>query len=178
MDKLDIRYRPAAPGPKPAANLPKNALERAQALVGLMERLAVCLDREADAIRRRRPLAEIRALVKEKEPMMLVYEEISRLLRVDAEGVAALPAELKAQLKTVTLRLKTAGEAGSETLRAAGAGQQLLVDTAAAAIGRANQSRTTAYGAVAGGGRPPPRGYGPGPAAGPRPTAASLNVQL
>ncbi|HRQ82828.1 MAG TPA: flagellar basal-body protein, partial [Azospirillaceae bacterium] len=149
MDKLDIRYRPAPPAAKPTG-LPKNALERAQALVGLMERLAVCLDREADAIRRRRPLAEIRALVKEKEPMMLVYEEISRLLRVDAEGVAALPAELKAQLKAATLRLKTAGDAGAETLRAASAGQKLLVDTAAAAISRANQSRTTAYDATAG----------------------------
>lgn len=177
MDKLDIRYRPAPPAAKPAG-LPKNALERAQALVGLMERIAACLDREAVAIRRRRPVAEIRALVKEKEPMMLVYEELSRLLRVDADGVAALPAEVKTQLKAATLRLKTAGDAGTEALRCASAGQQLLVDTVAAAIGRANQRQTTAYNATAGGGRAPPRGYGPPPGGGQRPAAASLNVQL
>jgi hypothetical protein len=176
MDKLDIRSF-APPSPKPAGNLPQNAHERASALIGLMDRLAACIRRESDAIRRRRPVAEIKALVKEKEPMVLVYEEISRLLRVDKEGVAALPVEVKTKLKEAAARLKTAGDDSAGMLRAAEAGQKLLVDTVAAAIGKANGRQTAAYPATAAGGRPMPRGYGPAPGS-IRPAAATLNATL
>lgn len=176
MDKVDIR---AIPGqtPKPTANLPKNAHERAVALIGLMDRLAACVNRENDAIRRRRPVSEIKALVKEKEPMVLVYEEISRLLRVDKDGVAALPAEVKTKLKEAALRLRAAGTDNADTLRAANAGQKILVETVAAAVGRVNARQASAYQATAAGGRPPPRGYGPAPGS-IRPAAAALNTTL
>lgn len=190
MDKIDIRfpYAPGGAGPaagaasgppaaKPAPGLPKNALERATALIGLMDRLAVLMKRESDAVRRRRPVAEIRALVKEKEPMVLVYEEISRLLRVDAEGVAALPPDVKAGLKAAAERLKAVGNDSADLLRAREGGQKLLVDTVAAAVGRTKQRNASAYQATAAGGRPPPRGYGPAPGA-MRPGAATLNATI
>lgn len=176
MDKLDIRSQTNA-APKPAANLPKNAHERAVALIGLMERIAVCVERESDAIRRRRPVAEIRALVREKEPMTLVYEELSRLLRLDPEGLKALPDDVKAKLKAATARLRSAGDDNADTLRTASKTQKILVDTVAAAVNRLNARQAAAYQATAAGGRAPPRGYGP--AAGAiRPSSATLNTTL
>jgi hypothetical protein len=177
MDKLDIRSFPGKQAPKPASNLPKNAHERALALIGLMDRLAACVKRESEAIRSRRPVAEIKALVKEKEPMVLVYEEISRLLWVDKEGVAALPTDVKAKLKEAAARLKVAGQDNADTLRTVSAGQQVLVDTVAAAVGRAKAGQASAYQPTAGGGRAAPRGYGPQPGS-IRPAAVSLNATL
>lgn len=181
MDKIDIRTpygRSAeAPAGKPAAGLPKNAHERATALIGLMDRLATLIARESDAVRRRRPAAEIRALVKEKEPMVLVYEEISRLLRVDPEGVAALPVELKARLKDAAARLRDAGNDSADLLRTTEGSQKLLVDTVAASLTRAKQRNVSAYQATAAGGRPPPRGYGPAPGS-IRPASTTLNATL
>lgn len=176
MDKVDIRFsepnKPAAPN-----NLPKNAYERAVALVGLMGRLAVCIDRESEAIAKHRPVAEIKALVKEKEPMALVYEEISRLLRVDREGLAALPPELKQQLRDATERLRTAGQVNADTLRVAEKSQKILVETVASAVNRTKQGQAASYNATAAGGRAAPRGYGP-PSGFIRAPSAALNTKL
>ena len=105
MDKVDVRFPQPA---KPAANLPKNAQERAVALVELMGRLTALLEREAAAVRARRPAKELAQIVKDKQPMTLVYEEVSRLLRVDREGLIGLAPELKTALKDATARLYAA----------------------------------------------------------------------
>lgn len=179
MDKVDVRFpQPAKSAPAP--NLPKNAEERATALVDLMGRLAAHLRRETAAVRNRRFGAELTEIAREKQPMALVFEEISRLLRIDREGMAKLPPELKGKLKDATRALYEASAENAELLRRNGEAQQVLVDTVVGAVNRARQVTTVAYnpastGASRGGtasGRP----YG-GPTHGPA-TAATLNTRL
>lgn len=169
MDKVDVRFPQQ---PKPAANLPKNAQERAVALVELMGRLTTLLEREAAAVRARRPAKEMAQIVKDKQPMTLVYEEISRLLRVDREGLMALPAELKTALKDATGKLYAATADNAEALRIGGEAQKMMVDTVVTVITRQQKAPATAYAAHMGGGR----GYSP-PPSGPR-TSAALNTRL
>ncbi|MBP2229144.1 flagellar basal-body protein [Azospirillum agricola] len=170
MDKVDVRFpQPAKAAP---SNLPKNALERATALVELMDRLAALLEREAAAVRARRPAAELARLAKDKQPMSLVYEEISRLLRVDREGVMGLPAELKLALREATGKLYAATADNAEALRVGGQAQKIVVDTVVAAVSRAQKAPVSAYAAHMGGGR----GHSPQPS-GPR-TASALNTRL
>ncbi|BAI72480.1 flagellar basal-body protein [Azospirillum sp. B510] len=169
MDKVDVRFPQPA---KPAANLPKNAEERAVALVELMGRLTSLLEREAAAVRARRPARELAQIVKDKQPMTLVYEEISRLLRVDREGLIALSPELKTALREGTGRLYAATADNAEALRVGGEAQKVMVDTVVGAITRQQKAPTTAYAAHMGGGR----GYSP-PPSGPR-TSAALNTRL
>ncbi|CAO3431205.1 flagellar basal-body protein [Azospirillum doebereinerae] len=170
MDKVDVRFpQPAKAAP---SNLPKNAFERATALVDLMGRLTLLLQREAAAVRARRPTAELLQMAKEKQPMSLVYEEISRMLRVDRDGVIALPAELKTALKEATGQLYAASADNAEALRVGGQAQKIVVDTVVAAVTRAQKAPATAYAAHMGGGR----GYAP-PPSGPR-TSSALNKQL
>lgn len=170
MDKVDVRF----PQPVKAApsNLPKNALERATALVDLMGRLTALLTREAAAVRARRPSAELAQIAREKQPMSLVYEEISRMLRVDREGVMGLPAELKAALKEATGALYAASADNAEALRIGGQAQKIVVDTVVGAVTKAQKAPSTAYAAHMGGGR----GYA-APPSGPR-TSAALNTRL
>lgn len=176
MDKVDVRF----PSPKPAAPppaLPKTALERATALSGLMRRLAAHLDRESAAVRGRLPPAEILRMARDKQPMVLVYEEVSRLLRVDREGLAGLPPEVKRELAEATRQLAASAAANTETLKINSDAQQMMVDTLVGAVNRARQSQPgVAYGPGAGGFRQPPRGYGP-PKHGPA-TSATLNTHL
>lgn len=177
MDKVDVRFPPDKPKSAPAS-LPKTAEERATALIGLMERLAAHLDRETAAVRERRPAAELTQLAKDKQPMVLVYEEVSRLLRVDRDGMAKLPAPIKQRLNEVTRALSDSADANATTLRLRENAQQMLVDTVVAAVNRARQSQPgVAYGpAPATCGTPAPRGYGP-PRHGPG-TSATLNTRL
>lgn len=170
MDKVDVRFpQPSKAAP---ANLPKNAFERATALIDLMGRMTVLLQREAEAVRAHRPSAELARFAREKQPMMLVYEEISRLLRVDRDGVAALPAELKTALKEATGTLYAASADNAEALRIGGLAQKIVVDTVVAAVSRAQKAPATAYAAHMGGGR----GYSATPT-GPR-TSSALNTRL
>ncbi|CAO3424176.1 flagellar basal-body protein [Azospirillum endophyticum] len=169
MDKVDVRFPQTA---KPAVNLPKNAQERAGALVELMGRLTGLLEREAAAVRARRPAKELAQIVKDKQPMTLVYEEISRLLRVDREGLAGLPAELKTALKEATAKLYAATADNAEALRIGSEAQKVMVDTVVGVITRQQKAPSTAYAAHMGGGR----GYSP-PPSGPR-TSAALNTRL
>ena len=170
MDKVDVRFpQPAKAAP---TNLPKNAFERATALVDLMGRLTALLHREAAAVRARRPVTELARFTKEKQPMALVYEEVSRMLRVDRDGVMALPAELKAALKTATSELYAASADNAEALRVGGLAQKIVVDTVVGAVTKAQKAPGTAYAAHMGGGR----GYSPLPN-GPR-TSAAFNTRL
>lgn len=169
MDKVDVRFPQQA---KPAANLPKNAQERAVALVDLMGRLTAVLEREATAVRARRPAKELAQIGRDKQPMTLVYEEISRLLRVDRDGLMALPAGLKTALKDATAKLYAATADNAEALRVGGAAQKIMVDTVVGVISRQQKAPSTAYAAHMGGGR----GYSP-PPSGPR-TSAALNTRL
>lgn len=171
MDKVDVRFPPAAQK-APPANLPKNALERATALVDLMGRMAALLTRETEAVRTRRPTAELAKIAREKEPMSLVYEEVSRLLRVDREGMAALPPELKVSLKEAAGALYAASAENAEALRMGSEAQKLVVDTVVGAVNRARSTPRTAYAPHMGGGR----GYSQNPC-GPA-TAATLNTRL
>lgn len=160
MDKVEIGQAKAKSA-KSATNLPRNARERAEALVGLMGRMAAHIDRETNAVRAHRPMAELRALVKDKEPMSLVFEELSRLLRVDRDGMAALPDALKKALKQGSAELRRASTENAAALRYAQDGQRIVVDTLAAAANRMKNRQASAYAATAGGGRAAPRGYGP-----------------
>ncbi len=169
MDKVDVRFPQQA---KPAANLPKNAQERAVALVDLMGRMTAVLEREAAAVRARRPAKELAQIGRDKQPMTLVYEEISRLLRVDRDGLMALPEELKTTLKDATAKLYAATADNAEALRVGGAAQKIMVDTVVGVISRQQKAPSTAYAAHMGGGR----GYSP-PPSGPR-TSAALNTRL
>ena len=169
MDKVDVRFPQQ---PKPAANLPKNAQERAVALIELMGRLTALLEREAAAVRARRPARELAQIVKDKQPMTLVYEEISRMLRVDREGLIALPQEMKTALKDATGKLYAATADNAEALRIGGEAQKVMVDTVVNVITRQQKAPSTAYAAHRGGGR----GYSPTPS-GPR-TSAALNTRL
>ena len=169
MDKVDVRFPQQ---PKPAANLPKNAQERAVALIELMGRLTALLEREAAAVRARRPARELAQIVKDKQPMTLVYEEISRMLRVDREGLIALPQEMKTALKDATGKLYAATADNAEALRIGGEAQKVMVDTVVTLITRQQKAPPPAYAANLGGGR----GYSPTPS-GPR-TSAALNTRL
>lgn len=171
MDKVDVRFPPASAKPQPS-NLPKNAFERATALVDLMGRMAALLARETEAVRTRRPTAELAKIAREKEPMSLVYEEVSRLLRVDREGMAGLPAELKQSLKDAAGALYAASAENAEALRLGSEAQKLVVDTVVGAVNRSRSVPRTAYAPHMGGGR----GYSPAPH-GPA-TAATLNTRL
>ncbi|WP_448203196.1 flagellar basal-body protein [Azospirillum sp. sgz302134] len=166
MDKVDVRF--PQPGKKAQPALPKNAEERATALVELMGRLAAHLQRETAAVRRRCSTAELARLAKEKQPMTLVYEEVSRLLRVDREGMANLPDETKARLREATRALYEASADNADTLRRNGEAQKILVDTVVDAINHARQTTPVAY--------PASRTY-VAPKRGPA-TAATLNKQL
>lgn len=172
MDKVDVRFPQK---PKPAANLPKNAEERAVALSELMERLAAHLGRETAAIlaRRRHELAE---LIRAKQPMVLVCEEVSRLLRIDREGMATLPGPLKARLKAANDALNAAAHENALALQRSTEGQKLLVDTVVAAVRQARQGQQPAYGPAAAGYRRTT--YGPGLAAHGSIASAALNTTL
>ncbi|MBP2298792.1 flagellar basal-body protein [Azospirillum picis] len=169
MDKVDVRFPQQA---RPTANLPKNAQERAIALVELMVRLTALLERESAAVRARRPAKELAQIVKDKQPMTLVYEEVSRLLRVDRDGLASLPPELKTALKEATGKLYAATADNAEALRVGSAAQKVMVDTVVGVISRQQKAPSTAYAAHMGGGR----GYS-APPSGPR-TSAALNTRL
>ena len=164
MDKVDVRF--PQPGKKtPSANLPKNAEERAAALIELMGRLSANLCREAEVV-------ELARLAKEKQPMMLVYEEVSRLLRVDREGMANLPDDTKAKLRAATRDLYDASARNADVLRRNSGAQKILVDTVVNAINQARQVTTVAYGSPT-----PPRSTYVVPTHGPA-TSATLNTRL
>lgn len=176
MDKVDIRTTPDKPKAA-AANLPKNAQERAAALAGLMDRLTEHLDTEAAAVAARRPAHELAELARTKQPMILVCEELSRMLRVDRDGMAALPAEVKARLKEATRRLTIATADNAATLQRMSGAQQLLVNTLVDATNRYRRTQPgVAYQQAA------PRPNGPTtvfatPKHGPA-TASTLNTRL
>lgn len=176
MDKVDIRL-PQQPK-QGSSNLPKNAEERAVALVDLMERLAALLDRETAAVRSNR-MADYAALIKDKQPVGLVVEEMGRLLRIDRAGLASLPPQLKAQLRAANHALMQALGDNVEALRRRGNAQGLLVETIVGAINCNRQHNHTSYGPEAAGYASPigrRRGYF-APAHGPS-TSATLNAHL
>lgn len=171
MDKVDVRF--PQPGKKaPAANLPKDAGERAEALIELMGRLSAHLRREAEAVERRCTGAELARLAREKQPMMLVYEEVSRLLRVDREGMANLPDGTKARLRAATRDLYESSAVNADVLRRNSGAQKILVDTVVNAINQARQVTTVAYGTGT-----PQRSAYVVPTHGPA-TSATLNTRL
>lgn len=172
MDKVDVRFPQK---PKPAANLPKNAEERAVALSDLMERLSAHLTRETAAIHGRRH-QELAELVKAKQPMVLVCEEVSRMLRIDRDGMAALPAALKTRLKAANDALNAAVHENALALQRMTEGQKLLVDTVVTAVRQAQQGLKPAYGPAAAGYRRTT--YGSGLAAHGSIASAALNTTL
>lgn len=170
MDKVDVRF--PQPAKAPPSNLPKNALERATVLVTLMARMTSLLQQETAAVLARRPTSELAQFAKDKQPMSLVYEDISRTLRVDREGMRNLPDELKASLKEAATALYAASAENAEALRLGGIAQKIIVDTVVGAVTKAQKAPTTAYAAHMGGGR----GYTP-PPSGSR-ASATLNTRL
>ncbi|WP_298364691.1 flagellar basal-body protein [Azospirillum sp.] len=159
MDKVDVRF--PQPAKAPPSNLPKNALERATVLVTLMARMTSLLQQETAAVQARRPTSELAQFAKDKQPMSLVYEDISRTLRVDREGMRNLPDELKTSLKEAATALYAASAENAEALRLSGIAQKIIVDTVVGVVTKAQKAPTTAYAAHMGGGRgytPPPNG--------------------
>ncbi len=170
MDKVDVRF--PQPAKAPPSNLPKNALERATVLVTLMARMTSLLQRETAAVLARRPTSELAQFAKDKHPMSLVYEDISRTLRVDREGMRNLPDELKTSLKQAATELYAASAENAEALRLSGIAQKIIVDTVVGVVTKAQKAPTTAYAAHMGGGRgytPPPNGVR---------ASAALNTRL
>ena len=172
MDKVDVRFPQPEKKAGPPPNLPRNAEERAVALIDLMGRMSAHLRRESAAVLRRCGAAELARLANEKQPMMLVYEEVSRMLRVDRDGMAKLPDEIKGKLREATRALYEASAENAEVLQRNGAAQKVLVDTVVGAINRARQVTTVAYSSAAS----PARAYGPPPRG--QANAATLNTQL
>lgn len=176
MDKVDVRFPKERKAPPP--NLPRNAEERAVALVDLMGRLAATLDRETAAAEAHAGSPVLARCAQDKQPMALVLEEVSRLLRVDREGMAGLPAETRERLAAATRSLAASAAANAEALSTGSHAQRLLVDTLVTAVNRARHHQPgVAYGPggpVRGPGAV--RGYGP-PTHGPG-TAATLNTRL
>ena len=172
MDKVDVRF----PTERKPVNLPKNAEERALALVDLSARLTAQIDRETAAIRGRRPTAEVDALANGKQPLCIAYEELSRLLRIDRAGMAALAPELKDRLIAATQKLGESTQANAQVTRVAGEAQQTLVDALVSAVNRLRQTQPgVPYGPRQSNG-PLLRGYG-APTRGPA-TSATLNACL
>lgn len=175
MDKVDIRQPKET---KANANLPKTAEERAVALTDLMERLASHLVQETRSIRSL-DFAALPRLVKEKEPMALVIEEMGRLLRIDRAGFAALPPSLLSRLKEANAALNLASEDNAAALRRMAASQRLLVDTVVGVVNQGRRLDHPAYGPAAAGMRAPlgHRAAHQAPVAGPA-TSATLNQHV
>jgi hypothetical protein len=172
MDKVDVRF----PTERKPLNLPRNAEERAVALLDLSARLTAQIERETAAIRSHRPAAEVIALATAKHPLSIAYEELARLLRIDRPGMAALAPELKERLTTATQTLAESTAVNSHVLRVAGESQQTLVDALVTAINRLRQTEPgIPYGPSTASGKPL-RGYG-APTRGPA-TSATLNACL
>lgn len=172
MDKVDVRF----PTERKPSNLPKNAEERAETLVDLSKRLATQIERETAAVRAHRPAAEVIALATAKHPLSIAYEELSRLLRIDRAGMAALDPELKERLSVATRALADSTTVNARVLRIAGESQQTLVDAMVTAMNRLRQTQPgVPYGPATASGKPL-RGYG-APTRGPA-TSATLNACL
>lgn len=141
-DLVDIR----TPQQKKAtsAALPKTALERAEALIDLMDRLADHVEEETRALEARG--ADLADLVKRKQPMSLVAEEMARLLRIDRAGFAELSSETKARLRASNLRLNTAAEVNMDLLQRMRNAQGRLVDLVVRAVNRDRAANHPAYG--------------------------------
>ncbi|MEI6559602.1 MAG: hypothetical protein WCO00_14460 [Rhodospirillaceae bacterium] len=96
--------RPPPPSPPPAPPPPSLA-ERAAVLIGVIDRLSALLGRECDAVTRG-ALSELEGLQGDKRDLAGRFDEIGRLVRLDKAGLAALPADLLAQLKESSRRLR------------------------------------------------------------------------
>lgn len=172
MDKVDVRF----PTERKPVNLPRNAEERAVALVDLSTRLAQQMDRETTALRTHHPPEEVIALATAKHPLCIAYEELARLLRIDRAGVAALAPELKERLSEATQVLAESTRVNANALKLAGETQQTLVDMMVSAMNQLRQSAPgVPYGPKQSNG-PLLRGYG-APTRGPQ-TSATLNACL
>lgn len=143
MDKVDVRFPDAEQRPPP--NIPRTASERADALLRLMDRLIGHLRRETQLVGSRQSSRELEKLAAEKGPMTLVYDELSRLLRLDRDGLRNLPGEVKEKLRDDTLTLHHALSENIEALRKRNASQQNLVDVAIDAVNRARKVTTVSY---------------------------------
>jgi hypothetical protein len=139
MDKVDVRTQQSPR--RPTASLPRNAAERAEALFDLMERLIAVLDRETAAVQRQDTGGEFTRLVQDKQPLVMAYEELARLLRVDRDGLKALPAPVKQRLQEMTRRLSEASATNANALKANGDAQKIVVDTMVGAVNHARQSQ-------------------------------------
>ncbi|HYG88850.1 MAG TPA: flagellar basal-body protein [Azospirillum sp.] len=171
MDKIDVRTPKER---KPGIALPRNAHERAVALLDVMGRLVSALDRETGLLRGRRPSGELGRLADEKQPLSLAFDELSRLLRIDREGMAGLAPDLKERLAAATQTLLASTAANAEALGGATKVQKILVDAVVAGINRLREQQPgVAYGPSSGGGQAL-RGYG-APTRGPA-TSATLNA--
>lgn len=171
MDKVEVTFPKP---PKPSA-LPQTTEGRAVVLVDLMERLALHIDAETAAVAKRRRNAELAAIAKDKQPIALVFEEVSRLLRVDREGLAALPDDLKGRLKGASQALARAASDNALRLRRSAEGQTKLVDTLVTSVNRARRQDHPSYTPAAAGYVSAVRG---GPARHGPATAATLNTKL
>ncbi|WP_448188890.1 flagellar basal-body protein [Azospirillum sp. sgz301742] len=173
MDKVDIRSLGERKKP---LNLPRNAEERAVALVDLSARLTAQIERETAAIRSHRPAAELIALATAKHPLSMAYEELTRLLRIDRAGMADLAPELRERLAAATEALSESATVNAHVLRVAGESQQTLVDALVNAVNRLRRTEPgVRYGPPTASGKPL-RGYG-APTRGPA-TSATLNACL
>lgn len=140
-DFVDIRS-PDRPKSGPG-NLPKTSLERAEALIDLMTRLADQVEDETRTLAR--PGASLAGVVKRKQPMSLVAEEMGRLLRVDRAGFAALPTETKARLREANTRLHDVTEINIRALQRSGEAQHRLVDLVVRSVNRDRAADHHAY---------------------------------
>jgi len=150
MDKVEIRQLQSTKAV--SSNLPKTAEDRALALVDLFERLTNHLAGETEMIEARKT-GDLSDLVKAKQPISLVTEEMARLLRIDREGMAGLPLELKERLRDSVRSLQAAVDANIGSLERAVGAQRLLVDTVVHAVNRDRTFHRPSYGPMAGGRR-------------------------
>lgn len=160
----------------PAANLPKTAEERAEALIDLMNRLADHVEEETRTLRTRG--ADLADLVRRKQPMSLVAEEMARLLRVDRGGFSDLPRETRDRLRAANARLNEAAEINIELLSRMRNAQSRLVELVVRAVNRDRVASHPAYGPSVGRRAPAVTRLSLAPASRGPATAGTLNTTL
>ncbi len=174
MDKIDLRT------PKKRRSnvvLPKNAEERAVALIDVTERLIAVINRETEMLSRPYSPADLGQVADKKQPLSFAFDELSRLLRIDRDGMANLAPELKDRLTAMTEALVASATINAEALSIAVKTQKIVAETLVASINLLrDQQPGLSYDPTDGGGRAL-QGHGSLTRGGPT-TSAMLNASF
>lgn len=124
---MSVIYTPTPPRGTGTEGLPQNAADRAELLISMADRLLGLSADEAQA-RGLRDLARLRSLGQAKQKLALGFEELSRQLRLDREGLKTLDSSVLARLRATTARVQADMNAGAARLQRQERAQKSLVD--------------------------------------------------